>query len=135
MAQLIHIVPNLYAARGFVGLILIVPHQGELEHRNAKMRYRRTDRKGFVQQLARIERRQARIRRMRPQKSASQPGDEECIARPEAHHAIGKTENLPERLSQFIQKHSGDPAIEVRALAILQFLLERLNSCRISSPD
>jgi hypothetical protein len=86
------------------------------------MRYKRTDRKDFVRQLARIERRQARIRRMGPQKSASQPGGEEYAARPEAHHAIGKTENLPECLSLFIQKHSGDPAIEVRALVILQFL-------------
>jgi hypothetical protein len=98
------------------------------------MRYKRTDRKEFVQQLARIERRQARIRRMCPEKSASQP-DEECVARPEAHHAIGKTENLPESLSLFVQKHLGDPAIEVRASAFLRFLSESLNSHRASSPD
>jgi hypothetical protein len=80
------------------------------------MRYKRTDRKEFVKQLARIERRQARIRQIRPREPASQSNDEECIARPEAHHTIGKTENLPEHLGFFVQKHSGDPAVEVCAL-------------------
>jgi hypothetical protein len=117
-AQLIRTVLNVYVAHGSASYRLIIHGQGELEHRNAKMRYKRTDRKEFVQQLARIERRQARIRRMCPQ---NQPGDEGCAARPEAHHTIGKTENLPENLSLFIQKHSGDPAIEVRASAIPDF--------------
>jgi hypothetical protein len=99
------------------------------------MRYKRTDRKEFVKQLARIERRQARIRRIRPQKPASQSNDEECAARPEAHHTIGKTENFPEHLSFFVQKHSGDPAVEVCALVFLRFLSESLNSHRASSPD
>jgi hypothetical protein len=80
------------------------------------MRYKRTDRKEFVKQLARIERRQARICRIHPQKLASQSSDEECAARPEVHHTIGKTENFPEHLNFFIQKHSGDPAVEVCAL-------------------
>ena len=71
-----------------------------------------------MQQLARIKRCQAHIHWMCPQNSASQPGDEECAARPEAHHMIGKTENLLEHLSLFIQNHSGDPAIKVCASAI-----------------
>lgn len=39
--------------------------QGELEHRSPKSRYTCTDRKGFIKQLTVIERRQARIRRIR----------------------------------------------------------------------
>jgi hypothetical protein len=39
--------------------------QGELEHRTRKARYRRTDRKNFQKQLAQIERRTARLRRIR----------------------------------------------------------------------
>ena len=85
------------------------------------MKYKRTNRKEFVQQLARIERRQARIRQMCPQNSATELGDEERAARPEVHHAIGQSENFPEHLSLFVQKHSGDPAIEVCALVIPDF--------------
>jgi hypothetical protein len=85
------------------------------------MRYKRTDRKEFVKQLARIERRQARIRRIRPQKPASQRDDEECAARPEAHYTIGNTENSPEHLGLFVQKHSGDPAVEVCTLKFSNF--------------
>ena len=39
--------------------------QGELEHRSPKSRYACTDRKSFIKQLTVIERRQARIRRIR----------------------------------------------------------------------
>jgi hypothetical protein len=81
------------------------------------MRYKRTDRKQFVQQLARIEHRQACIHQIRPQKPPGQ-FDQECAARPEAHHMIGKTENSPEHLGLFVQKHSGDPAVEVCAVTL-----------------
>jgi hypothetical protein len=124
MVPLIRIVLNLCAFRSSLDCYwLTVLQQGELEHRTPKMRYKRTDRKQFVKQLARMERREARIHRMRPQEPASQCDDEECAATPEAHHTIGKTENFPEHLGLFIQKHLGDPAIEVRASTPLQFLL------------
>jgi hypothetical protein len=55
---------------------------------------------------------------MRPQKFVDQPKDGECNTTPEAHHTIGRTENFPEDLGPFIQKHSGDPAIDVRPLTI-----------------
>jgi hypothetical protein len=97
------------------------------------MRYKRTDRKQFVKQLARIERRQARIRRIRPQKPPSQLDGEECAARPESHHTIGKTENFPEHLGLFVHKHLGDPAVKVCKLTFLQFLSGYLNSFRTSS--
>ena len=96
------------------------------------MRYKRTDRKQFVKQLTRIECRQARIRWIHPQKPASQLDGEECAARPEAHHTIGKTENFTEHLGLFVHKHSGDPAVEVCTLIFLQFLSEYLNSFRTS---
>jgi hypothetical protein len=99
------------------------------------MRYKRTDHKEFVKQLARIERRQARIRRIRLQQPASPSLDEECSATPEAHHIIGKTENFPEHLSLFVQKHSGDPAVEVCVLVFSQFLAESLNSYRALFPN
>ena len=77
------------------------------------MRYKRMDLKEFVKQLAQIEHRQARIHHICPTRSANPHSDEECPAEPKDHHAIGKTENFPEHLGLFIQRHSGDPAVEV----------------------
>ena len=88
------------------------------------MRYKHTDRKQFVEQLARIERRQARIRRIHSQKPSSQHGSKEYAIRPEAHHVIGKTENSPEHLGLFVQKHSGDPAIGVHSRHSSKFFCE-----------
>ncbi len=45
--------------------------QMELEHRSPKSRYRRTSHKQFEKQLGHIERRQARIRRIRQKLNAS----------------------------------------------------------------
>ena len=90
--------------------------QGELEHRTPKMRYKRTDRKQFVKQLAQIERREARIHRLRMHQSGDHPtGEEECTVSPDVHHTIGQTENFPEHAGLFVQRHSGDPAVEVCA--------------------
>ncbi|KAH7917181.1 hypothetical protein BV22DRAFT_1052620, partial [Leucogyrophana mollusca] len=61
---------------------------GELEHRTSKKRYCRTDRKEFVKQITRIERREARIHRIRDKHRDQQlpPTSEEEVARtPEAH--------------------------------------------------
>jgi hypothetical protein len=66
--------------------------------------------------MTRIERRQARVRRIRPQPSECLPSDKDCAVTPEAHHTIGMTENFSEHLGLFIQKYAGDPAIEVRSL-------------------
>jgi hypothetical protein len=88
--------------------------QGELEHRTSKSRYKRTDKKIFVRQLAQIERREARLRCIRAK--LYQGGD----ARAEAvtntlreHHHIGSSRNLYEHIGTFLRKHSGDPAIKV----------------------
>jgi len=39
-------------------------YKGELEHRSAKASFARTDRREYVKQITRIERRQSRIRRI-----------------------------------------------------------------------
>ena len=114
--------------------LLIRLLQGELEHRTPKMRYKCTDRKEFVKQLARIERREARIHRLRPPKSGNQAPDEGCATLPKAHHTIGQTESFPEHIGQFVQRHSGDPAVEVCVLVFLPSLSDSLNSCSISFP-
>ena len=70
--------------------------------------------------MTEIERRQARIRKIRAQNSPA-PGTQRALidldvalASPEAHHAIGKTENTPEDVGLFVQKHAGDPAFKVQ---------------------
>jgi hypothetical protein len=91
------------------------PYQGELEHRSAKSRYTRTSRKGFLRQLAQIERRQARIRRICEKYQAGDwPVNQFNPGSPNGHHNIGKSQNQPENIPSFLCKHSGDPAIVVR---------------------
>jgi hypothetical protein len=90
--------------------------QGELEHRNAKARYARTSKKKFIVQLARIERRQARIRLIRQKMTKAVPGptkNEPASNNPEAHHHIGVSEKHPEHIGSFLRAHTGDPAITV----------------------
>jgi hypothetical protein len=88
--------------------------QGELEHRNSKARYRRTDRKAVVKQLTQIERRQARIRRIRQKHQATTKITRENVANtPDEHHHIGKSEKCFEQVGDFLQSHTGDPAVKV----------------------
>ena|ERR1700722_1958804 len=86
--------------------------KGELEHRSPKSRYTRTNRKHFVRQLTQIERRQTRIRHLRYQLGTSK--NESIPRAPHAHHIIGETQNDPESIPTFLQKHAGDPAVKVR---------------------
>lgn len=92
--------------------------QGELEHRSPKARYKRTDRKEFIRQLTQIERRQARIRRIKQQTSMTKPKADlyqqrETAITPEQHHHIGQNENTYEELGAFLRKHHDDPAVVV----------------------
>ncbi|KAG6906368.1 hypothetical protein DXG01_014299, partial [Tephrocybe rancida] len=89
---------------------------GELEHRTVKARYKRTDRKAYSQQIARIERREAHVRRIEARTSPLDRADNETVrqATPDVHHVIGKTENLPLHVGIFVNDHAGDPAIRVR---------------------
>lgn len=93
--------------------------QGELEHRSPKARYKRTSKKGFKQQLAQIERRQARIKRIKEKstsrKQVLQSESRECQhADPTVHHHIGVGENEPLHLGAFCREHADDPAAMVR---------------------
>ena len=64
--------------------------------------------------MTRIERRQNRIRRIREQHSKAKDfADDEGAGPPEVHHVIGKSQNLPEAIPLFLQKHAGDPAVKV----------------------
>jgi hypothetical protein len=90
---------------------LISPLQAELEHRTAKSRYRRTSRKDFMKQLAQIERRQARIRRVHGKLPEAKP--EVTPHNPEEPYNIAKSQNNPVNVTQFVQKHAGDPATAV----------------------
>ncbi|KAH7902978.1 hypothetical protein BJ138DRAFT_236039, partial [Hygrophoropsis aurantiaca] len=87
---------------------------GELEHRVGKARYHRTDRKTFVRQLAQIERRQARIRRIKKRlQSQPQPIENDNVAPdPRMHYQIGGSEKFFDDIGHFLRSHAGDPAIQ-----------------------
>jgi hypothetical protein len=69
--------------------------------------------------MTQIERRQARMRRIRAtfQKSGKTI-DEDVATSPEAHHVIGISQNFPEHVPMFLHKNRGDPAIKVMSLDI-----------------
>jgi hypothetical protein len=74
----------------------------------------------FKLQLTRIERRKARLRRLR-QNLPSQPNAqnhpsseaEHGTLDPERHYYIGASETLSEHIGTFLQDHAGDPAVKV----------------------
>ena len=113
-------------------LSLINSIQGELEHRTSKGRYMRTSHKAFIPQLAAIERRQARIRRIRMQQQAQSLGDP-TLEVPEQHHVISKSQNFPEDIHMFLSKNSDDPAMKVSPSCIhYPCKIHRTNLDRIS---
>lgn len=60
--------------------------------------------------MTRIERRQNRIRRI----CAQHQTDEAAHPNPpKVHHFIGKSQNHPENIPLFLQKHARDPAVKV----------------------
>jgi hypothetical protein len=63
--------------------------------------------------MTQIERRQTRIRRIREQYKKAGTAQEEVPGKPDAHHVIGKSQNHPENIPLFLQKHAGDPAVKV----------------------
>jgi hypothetical protein len=92
--------------------------QGELEHRRPKARFKRTDKKReFVRQMARIERREFRLRRIRARLSGKSKMPCEAVgSAPHEHHHIGVSQNNFEHIGTFLQNHAGDPATKVRRL-------------------
>lgn len=67
--------------------------------------------------MARIERREARLRMIRAKIRLKDTSHSfEDVARtPEAHHHIGIAQNKPENIVNFVQQRQGDPAIKVCA--------------------
>jgi hypothetical protein len=85
-----------------------------LEHRRSKARFSRTNRKGFLKQIAQIERHQARLRRIRAYyRKAGKTSSEDVAISLEAHHVIELSQNFPEYIPVFLERHRGDPAIQV----------------------
>jgi len=106
------VVNIIYLSSSFLSFIGTV--QGELEHRKPKGRYIRTDRrKNFVKQLTQIERRQARICRIKQNLSTRSHYSEEVSKSPDVHHHIGIHENYYEHIGTFLRTHSADPAVKV----------------------
>lgn len=64
-----------------------------------------------------IERREARIRRIRTRNFAEQNNSasdkEVTVLAPEVHYQIGKSEACPEHVGLFVKNRSGDPAVNV----------------------
>ncbi len=88
----------------------------ELAHRSPKSRYIRTNRKDFEKQLGGIERRQARIRRIRQKLSRSTRPVLAHEKGPESSaftHHIGASQNYPIDLGVFIRDNCHDPAVQV----------------------
>ena len=66
--------------------------------------------------MTHVERREARIRRIRSRNLTEHKGSasyEEVAVNPEVHHNIGKSEAFPEHIGLFVMNHSGDPAVNV----------------------
>ncbi|KAH7923645.1 hypothetical protein BV22DRAFT_1015047 [Leucogyrophana mollusca] len=102
---------------------------GELEHRTGKGRYTRTSRRSYLQQLARIERRQTRIRRIRENlgsTSQSSPIENMGPNVLEDHHQIGKSQNFPQSIT--VYSTSDDPASKNFVLKLKAHLHPRIQS-------
>ena len=91
------------------------PLQGELEHRRPKARFGRTDKKHFIEQMAKIERREIRIRRARaklcmPIKVKNSNTTGKALKR---RYHIGESENTYEHIGTFLRNNAGDPTVKV----------------------
>lgn len=90
--------------------------QGELEHRRPKARFTRTDKKKFVKQMTRIERREARLRRIRAnlRKAGNiMEASEGKLCLLDCHHHIGTSQHIYNHIGTFLRRNAGDPAIQV----------------------
>ncbi|KAG6915518.1 hypothetical protein DXG01_011049 [Tephrocybe rancida] len=105
---------------------------GELEHRAVKARYSRTDRKEYTKQVARIERRQARVQRIARKTNYSASLEDDSTVNeasdPERHHFIGKTENLPIHIGVHVNQYPSDPAVQDFIPRLKKHLLSRIQA-------
>ncbi|KJA13829.1 hypothetical protein HYPSUDRAFT_99722, partial [Hypholoma sublateritium FD-334 SS-4] len=103
----------------------------ELEHRSPKSRYLRTSRKHFEKQLGHIERRQARIRRIRQRlngngKIRSVLIHEKAPDPSASTYHIGKTQNHPIDLGAIARRAEGDFAAKDFTKKLKEHLLPRI---------
>ena len=78
--------------------------------------------------MTQIERRQARIRRIKHKTTLKMARDEDVATTPDVHYQIGKSENRHEHIPSFLQAHEGDPAIQVSSISLpVQNLANRLS--------
>jgi hypothetical protein len=63
--------------------------------------------------MTQIERRQARIRRIKQKMISKTAQAEDIAAVPDVQYHIGKSQNHHEHIPSFLQAHEGDPAIRV----------------------
>ncbi|KJA21682.1 hypothetical protein HYPSUDRAFT_111821, partial [Hypholoma sublateritium FD-334 SS-4] len=109
----------------------------ELEHRSPKSRYLRTNRKNFEKQLGGIERRQARIRRIRQKLASSTRSTFTHEKGPESStctYHIGKTQNHPLDLGVFARENCRDPAVQDFSENLKIHLLSRIRQKLQISP-
>lgn len=109
--------------------------QGELEHRQVKRFYARTNKNAAVGQITRLERRERAMTRIKRRKEKAVIPQETHTGRknkkirahidfleseslpytaPELHHHISKSRNFPMNIMGFLSDNQGDPAIVVR---------------------
>lgn len=68
-----------------------------------------------------IERREARIRRIRQHLfKGKDKVTEGLVSNPELHHHMGKNENEWIEMGEFLNRNNGDPAIKVDSSALIQ---------------
>ncbi|KAI0064190.1 hypothetical protein BV25DRAFT_1800682 [Artomyces pyxidatus] len=85
----------------------------KLEHHTSKVRYKRTSRREFVRDMARIERRQHKIRQIRARTcSATDRTVEDTPSASHEHYNVGVSENYPVNITLFQQENSRDPAVK-----------------------
>jgi hypothetical protein len=66
-----------------------------------------------VQQLAKIERRQARIQRIGQRLSKASSSIEDVPQDPKADYQIGQSDKHPQDIGAFLRSRAGDPAVKV----------------------
>jgi len=97
--------------------------KGEVSHRNPKTSFTCTSKQNYVKQLAQIERRQMRIHRIQQRLQRSQVSNGFLANTSDSintgstlladHYKIGKSQNHPVDLTEFLRNNAGDPAIQV----------------------
>ncbi|KAJ3515408.1 hypothetical protein NMY22_g14461 [Coprinellus aureogranulatus] len=103
----------------------------ERAHRFPKFRYRRTNKKGVPLQLSRIQTRQNRLQKLRkqielPPEELPQPFDPISAEPARGWYFIGKSQNQPVHLGNFIRVNEGDLAVKGFLMKMKRHLFPRL---------